>query len=173
MCRRFDTIPACDRWTDGQTDGIAVASTARAMPALRRAVKSKQYWAKKLAGKNVFDMTYFMSSHGRKTLTQSVIRHADIESKRLNLLLSSQHRMAAYDLFSYTPPRLHDTSGCPTGQLVASCIQTFNRLNNRLCNRHCATDNRLNNRLHRVNKHPTGCQTGCATGWMFLPHNVY
>ena len=42
-CRRFDTIPACDRqtdrWTDGQTDGIAVASTALAMQALRHAVK--------------------------------------------------------------------------------------------------------------------------------------
>jgi len=37
-CRRFDTIPACDRRTDRQTDGIAVASTALAMPALRRAV---------------------------------------------------------------------------------------------------------------------------------------
>jgi len=23
-CRRFDTIPACDRQTDGQTDGIAI-----------------------------------------------------------------------------------------------------------------------------------------------------
>ena len=34
-CRRFDTIPA----RDGQTDGIAVASTALAMRALRRAVK--------------------------------------------------------------------------------------------------------------------------------------
>ena len=33
-CRRFDTIPACD----GQTDGIAVASTALAMRALWRAV---------------------------------------------------------------------------------------------------------------------------------------
>jgi len=33
MCRRFDTLPACD----GQTDGIAVASTA--LRALRRAVK--------------------------------------------------------------------------------------------------------------------------------------
>jgi len=42
-CRRFDTIPACDRQTDGQTDrqtdGIAVASTARAMRALRHAEK--------------------------------------------------------------------------------------------------------------------------------------
>ena len=28
---RFDTIPACDRRTDKQTDGIAVASTALAM----------------------------------------------------------------------------------------------------------------------------------------------
>ena len=43
MCRRFDTIPACDgqtdrqtdRRTDGQTDGIAVANTALAMRALR------------------------------------------------------------------------------------------------------------------------------------------
>jgi len=39
-CRRFDTIPACDRRTDGrtdgQTDGIAVASTTLAM---RRAAK--------------------------------------------------------------------------------------------------------------------------------------
>ena len=34
-CRRFDTIPACD----GQTDGIAIASTALAMRALQRAVK--------------------------------------------------------------------------------------------------------------------------------------
>jgi len=44
MCRRFDTIPACDgrtdRRTDGQTDGIAVANTALAMRALRRAVKT-------------------------------------------------------------------------------------------------------------------------------------
>ena len=41
MCSRFDTIPACDRHcqTDGQTDGIAVASTALAMRALRGAVK--------------------------------------------------------------------------------------------------------------------------------------
>jgi len=43
-CRRFDTIPACDgqrdRQTDGRTDGIAVASTALAMLALRRAVKT-------------------------------------------------------------------------------------------------------------------------------------
>jgi len=43
-CLRFDTIPACDRRTDGQTDGrtdgIAIASrTALAMRALRRAVK--------------------------------------------------------------------------------------------------------------------------------------
>jgi len=43
MCRRFDTIPACDgrtdRQTDGQTDrrtdGIAVANIALAMRALR------------------------------------------------------------------------------------------------------------------------------------------
>jgi len=40
MCRRFDTITACDRRRDGQTDGIAVACTALAMRALRRAVKS-------------------------------------------------------------------------------------------------------------------------------------
>ena len=33
------TIPACGRQTDGQTDGIAAASTALAMRALRRAVK--------------------------------------------------------------------------------------------------------------------------------------
>jgi len=43
-CSRFDTIPACDRQTDGQTDGRtdenAIASTALAMRALRRAVKS-------------------------------------------------------------------------------------------------------------------------------------
>jgi len=36
-CSRFDTIPACDR----QTDGIAVASTVLAMRALRRAAKIK------------------------------------------------------------------------------------------------------------------------------------
>jgi len=40
MCRRFDTILVCDVQTDGQTDGIAVASTALAMRALRRAVKT-------------------------------------------------------------------------------------------------------------------------------------
>jgi len=44
MCCRFDTIPACDgrtdRQTNGQTDGIAIASTALAMRALRRAVKT-------------------------------------------------------------------------------------------------------------------------------------
>jgi len=39
-CRRFETIPACDGQTDGQTDEIAVASTALAMQALRRAVKA-------------------------------------------------------------------------------------------------------------------------------------
>ena len=38
--RRFDRIPACDRQTDGQTDGIAIASRALAMRALRRAVKT-------------------------------------------------------------------------------------------------------------------------------------
>jgi len=31
-----------DGRTDGQTDGIAIASTSLAMPALRRAVKSKE-----------------------------------------------------------------------------------------------------------------------------------
>ena len=35
-CSRFDTIPAWDR----QTDGIAIASTALTMRALRRAVKT-------------------------------------------------------------------------------------------------------------------------------------
>jgi len=44
-CHRFDTIPACDGQTDGQTvgrtDGIAVANTALAMRALRRAVKTE------------------------------------------------------------------------------------------------------------------------------------
>jgi len=43
MCCHFDTMPACDRRTDtqmdGQTDGIAVASTALAKRALRHAVK--------------------------------------------------------------------------------------------------------------------------------------
>jgi len=39
MCSRFDPIPACDRQTDRQTGGIAVARTALVMPALRRAVK--------------------------------------------------------------------------------------------------------------------------------------
>jgi len=38
-CRRFDKIPACDGRKDGQTDGIAIASTALAMRALRCAVK--------------------------------------------------------------------------------------------------------------------------------------
>jgi len=36
-CRRFDTIPACVGQTEGQTDGIAVASTALAK---RRPVKT-------------------------------------------------------------------------------------------------------------------------------------
>jgi len=36
---RFDIIPACDGRTDGRTEGIAIASTALAMGALRRAVK--------------------------------------------------------------------------------------------------------------------------------------
>jgi len=44
MYSRFDTIPAYDRWTDGQTDGqtdgIAVASTALVMRALRRAAQT-------------------------------------------------------------------------------------------------------------------------------------
>jgi len=34
-----------DRRTDGQTDGIAVASTALAMRALRRAVKMDEIWS--------------------------------------------------------------------------------------------------------------------------------
>jgi len=34
-CRRFDTVPACDGQTDGQTDRIAVANTALAVRALR------------------------------------------------------------------------------------------------------------------------------------------
>jgi len=38
-CIRFDTIPACNRQTDGQTDGNAIASTALAMRALRLALK--------------------------------------------------------------------------------------------------------------------------------------
>ena len=38
-CSRLDTIPACDRQTDGRTDGNAIASTVLAMRALRRAVK--------------------------------------------------------------------------------------------------------------------------------------
>ena len=38
-CRRFDTIPACDRETDGRTDGNAV-SRALAMRALRRDEKT-------------------------------------------------------------------------------------------------------------------------------------
>ena len=43
FCYRFDTIPACDGQTDGQTrtDGIAIANTALAMRALRRAVKTQ------------------------------------------------------------------------------------------------------------------------------------
>jgi len=41
-CRRFDTIPACDRRTDGQTDRrIVVASTALAMRELRRALNTE------------------------------------------------------------------------------------------------------------------------------------
>jgi len=38
MCRRFDTIPACDRRTDRRTDGIAVANTALAV--IARAVNN-------------------------------------------------------------------------------------------------------------------------------------
>jgi len=44
MCRRFDTIPACDRQTDRRTDGtdgIAVANTALAMRALRAVKMNK------------------------------------------------------------------------------------------------------------------------------------
>jgi len=41
------TIPACDGQTDRQTDGIAVASTALAMRALRRAVKKVEERRKK------------------------------------------------------------------------------------------------------------------------------
>jgi len=37
----FGTIPACDRRTDGQTDGIAIASTALA---LRRVVKTLKFF---------------------------------------------------------------------------------------------------------------------------------
>jgi len=44
MCCRFDKIPACDgRADDRQTDGVAIANTALAMRALRRAVKSLCY----------------------------------------------------------------------------------------------------------------------------------
>ena len=39
ICRRFDTIPACDGQTDGRTDGIAVASTSLAMRELQRGVR--------------------------------------------------------------------------------------------------------------------------------------
>ena len=42
MGRRFDTIPACDGQTDGRTDGIAIANTALAIRALRRALKSNK-----------------------------------------------------------------------------------------------------------------------------------
>jgi len=45
MWSRFDTILACDRQKDGQTDGqtdrIAVARTALAMRALWRAAKNE------------------------------------------------------------------------------------------------------------------------------------
>ena len=51
MCRRFDTIPACDK-----TDGIAVANTALAMRALRRAVESLTVQA--LQGKRVKTRCY-------------------------------------------------------------------------------------------------------------------
>jgi len=47
-CSRFETISACDRQTDGQTDGIAIASTALAMQALRRTVKKKAAWITKM-----------------------------------------------------------------------------------------------------------------------------
>jgi len=40
LCSRFDTIPACDKRTDRQTDGNAITSTALAVRALRSAVKS-------------------------------------------------------------------------------------------------------------------------------------
>ena len=56
MCSCFNTIPVCDRQRDGQTDertdGIAVASTALAMRALRRAVKME------LAGKTVYGSVF-------------------------------------------------------------------------------------------------------------------
>jgi len=42
---RFDTIPACDRQTDRQMDGIAIASTAPAIRALRRAVIKLKKWS--------------------------------------------------------------------------------------------------------------------------------
>jgi len=41
MCRRFDTILACDGQTDRRTDGIAVANTALAMRALRAVKMNK------------------------------------------------------------------------------------------------------------------------------------
>jgi len=41
VCRRFDTIPACVTQTDRRTDGKAIASTALAMRAFRRAVKNE------------------------------------------------------------------------------------------------------------------------------------
>jgi len=48
-CSRFDRILAlCDRQTDRQTDGIAVASTAFAMRVLRRAVKVDSLLSKKV-----------------------------------------------------------------------------------------------------------------------------
>jgi len=46
MCSGFDTIPAevrvTDGQTDGRTDGIAIASRALVMQALRREVKTKK-----------------------------------------------------------------------------------------------------------------------------------
>ena len=55
-CCRFDTIPACDR----QTDGIAVASTALAMRALRRAVK--------IGTLNMRDMNNGKGNNGTKNI---------------------------------------------------------------------------------------------------------
>jgi len=53
-CRRFDTIPACDRQTDGrtdgQTDGIVGASTALAMRTLRGTVKMADFYFKSSGG---------------------------------------------------------------------------------------------------------------------------
>ena len=58
-CRQFDTIPACDRRTDGQTggqtDGIAVASAALAM---RRAVKTEVGLVSLICERCLFKMAY-------------------------------------------------------------------------------------------------------------------